>query len=343
MTLYDRLLDLRDEQRKARLDEPVVISGAAIDWEDTSNGRMRWYLHPSVDGPPRAYNAYTLQVSSRHKSGRQRMQGGMLLYLLQGQLITTVNGEVCSWREGDLLALPILREGVEFQHFNIKDEGSATLLAVEANTAASLGVDKGSGFELTDSAGPLNDADIRSLLSIPVSDRSSAATLTDGPIIDPAIDIQYHRDIERWKWIKDRHARGRILVRGVDMPWEQNRQGRVKLYLNPEYRENALRDWTFFLHDIRIHTGSHRHQGGIFIYVVEGEGYTLVDGVRHDWSAGDLILLPLQPGGVEHEHHNLDPDTRCRWVATFYWPWWELVASEFTQLRDHPDYHPGRT
>ena len=40
----------------------------------------------------------------------------------------------------------------------------------------------------------------------------------------------------------------------------------------------------------------HRHQGGLALFVLDGRGHTIVNGVTHDWEAGDLILLPVAPG-----------------------------------------------
>jgi gentisate 1,2-dioxygenase len=339
MTLFEELMTMRDSQRKARASHDVVVRGSGLEWEENAQGRLKWYLHPALDNAPSAFTAYTQEVPPQHSSGKTLSQGGTLYYLLQGSLTSRVDDEVYHWEAGDLLTLPVLRDGVEAQHFNIT-ERSAVLLALETNTTEALGVDKGSGFEMIEPAGVIADTSVITLGA--EGPRAGHASLTDGPVIDDEIDMQYHRDIERWKWIRDRNERGRLLVRGSDQSWEQNIQGRVKYYLNPEFQDNALRDWTFFLHDIKSHTGMHRHQGGILIYVVEGEGYTVADGTRHDWSTGDMIMLPLQPGGVEHEHHNTNPSGTCRWVASFYWPWWELVASEFTQLRPHPDYVPGK-
>ena len=40
----------------------------------------------------------------------------------------------------------------------------------------------------------------------------------------------------------------------------------------------------------------------------------MVDGVRYDWSEGDLILLAFKKGGVEHQHFNMD-NRPSRWLA----------------------------
>ena len=84
-----------------------------------------------------------------------------------------------------------------------------------------------------------------------------------------------------------------------------SRQALVKHYMWPSRYsgitpEAVLDDWNIFVQDIKVHSGKHRHQGGLVIYIIEGEGWSEVDGERHDWEAGDLLLLPLKPGGVEH-------------------------------------------
>jgi gentisate 1,2-dioxygenase len=43
------------------------------------------------------------------------------------------------------------------------------------------------------------------------------------------------------------------------------------------------------------------HQGGLVIYVLEGEGaegrgYTILDDERYEWEAGDVMTLPLRQG-----------------------------------------------
>jgi gentisate 1,2-dioxygenase len=335
VSLFDELVALRDQQRAALRSHSIVVSDRDLAWEQNPHGKMKWYLHPSVECVCNAYVVYRQELPPRTRSGRQRCQGGVLFYMLEGQARTRINDEVYDWAAGDVLTLPILRDGVEFQHLNLDPTTPARFLACEANTVHSLGVDKGSGFEQLAPAGPLEPSDLAERLHVNGRDGGYQPPRRR---LDPAESQQYDRDIERWQQIQRRHATGNLLIRAADMTWEQNKQGRVRYYLNPEYEANALRDWTLFLHDIRTHTGTHKHQGGLVIYVVEGEGYTVCDGVRYDWAANDLVILPLKPEGLEHKHYNKREGEPCQWVAIFYWPWWEMVASEFFQLELHPDY-----
>jgi len=132
---------------------------------------------------------------------------------------------------------------------------------------------------------------------------------------------------------------GQIVVKDGDREWEITQQGRLKYHLQPHtFSEPALRDWQVFSHDVRIHSGKHTHQGGLVIFVLEGKGYSTFDGIRYDWEAGDLMLLPTKPGGIEHQHFNLEQGKPCVWIAFIYWPYWDALGSEMTQGELSPEY-----
>ena len=143
---------------------------------------------------------------------------------------------------------------------------------------------------------------------------------------------------------RDRSYSGQVVIRGKGNPWVQDRQGLVRFYLFPSrydgWRpvETALDGWIVFAQEVRRHSGKHRHQGGLVIYVLEGEGHSIVDGERLDWEAGDLLLLPIRPGGVEHQHFNKNPDRPVKWVAFINTAIYEWGASEMVQLERHPEF-----
>jgi gentisate 1,2-dioxygenase len=49
------------------------------------------------------------------------------------------------------------------------------------------------------------------------------------------------------------------------------------------------------------HTRAHRHTGSAVYYVVQGQGATIIDGQRFNWTKGDIVALP--PWAL-HEHLN---------------------------------------
>jgi len=47
-------------------------------------------------------------------------------------------------------------------------------------------------------------------------------------------------------------------------------------------------------------TSNHRHAYESVVYVIEGSGYTIMEGVRFDWAAGDAVYTPPW---CWHQHH----------------------------------------
>lgn len=130
-----------------------------------------------------------------------------------------------------------------------------------------------------------------------------------------------------------------VVIKGKDIRWEQNRQAVIKPYLNPaNWSKWGSPEWIVFINHIQKHSGKHRHQGGLGIFVLEGMGYTVVDGVRYDWEKDDLIILPVKPGGCEHQHFNTSPDRAAQWLAFIFVPFRLASGNEARQVEYHPNY-----
>jgi hypothetical protein len=130
---------------------------------------------------------------------------------------------------------------------------------------------------------------------------------------------------------------GRIVIKSEDVPWQQSRQGRSRYYLaHLSVPDTALRDWMVFQKDMHLPVeGRHRHQGGLVIYVTRGSGYSIIDGERVDWKPGDLLVLPVRPGGCDHQHfRDPDSDVTPRWVAFIYFPFSFAMGAMLTQVAD---------
>lgn len=148
----------------------------------------------------------------------------------------------------------------------------------------------------------------------------------------------YETILEEWARLREKARTDRVVVRNKEVPWEQGKQALVKFFLFPTIEDTANRDWMVFVQDIRSHSGRHRHQGGLAIYVLEGKGWTTVDGERHDWEEGDLILLPVKPNGVVHQHFNAEQGKPCKWLALIYTPFMGCTGFQMEQIDESPDY-----
>ena len=108
------------------------------------------------------------------------------------------------------------------------------------------------------------------------------------------------------------------VVRGDQLPQESNKQElRTRWYLHPEITDTVLSTQLFFEQEIPpgSRTGRLKFQGGQVMYVLEGKGHSLIDGVKHAWEAGDVVNLPLKTAGIIVQHVNDDPDKPVKFLA----------------------------
>ncbi|HZD39229.1 MAG TPA: cupin domain-containing protein [Terriglobales bacterium] len=139
----------------------------------------------------------------------------------------------------------------------------------------------------------------------------------------------------RQEWLQ-KQLTGKLLVKSTDRDFEVSRQGMLKRYVTFEFtQEVASTNWSVFLNDVKEHSGCHKHQGGLVLFVLEGSGVTEIDGTRYAWKRGDLITLPIRPGGIEHQHFNDSREKNCRWVAFYYKPFEDWVCHTMTHIRDY--------
>lgn len=142
---------------------------------------------------------------------------------------------------------------------------------------------------------------------------------------------------------RERSYSGQVVIPGKGRPFVQSRQGAERYYLTPtcytgDRCKTALDNWIVFIQNVVKHSGKHRHQGGLVIYIIEGEGHTIVDGERLDWEAGDLMLLPIRPGGCEHQHFNKHDDKPVKWIAFIHTAIYEWCASDMVQVQKSPNW-----
>ncbi len=174
------------------------------------------------------------------------------------------------------------------------------------------------------------------------SKRSDAARLSKLSETNFWEELLILRDQQR-----DRMRNGIQVIKEKDLPLETSRQGRMRWYLHPSIKDTVLSTLVFFQQEIPpgSRSGRIKFQGGQVIMVTEGRGYTLVDGVKHEWEEGDVINLPLRARGIVVQHFNPDPEKVARFVAAEP-NWFECLfvdrGSGFEQLEEAPEYTSQR-
>lgn len=155
-------------------------------------------------------------------------------------------------------------------------------------------------------------------------------------------DAHYQEWVERRNEYTRRQFEDPIVIEQQDVVREMSAMGECMYYLDSGvYPKRALSDWRSFVMDMPTSTGKHTHQGGLVIYVLEGAGWSVLDGVKEEWVAGDLLLLPIKAGGVEHQFFNARPGSPCRWLSAINVPMFNNLGSEFTQQDYAAEYGLG--
>src|SRR5436190_24042610 len=138
------------------------------------------------------------------------------------------------------------------------------------------------------------------------------------------------------------------VVRLSELPLENNQQGLMRWYMHPAITDTMLSTLSIYRQEIPpgSRSGRLKFQGGQIMFIVEGRGYTLLDGVRHEWEAGDVLNLPTKRDGIVVQHFNGNTATTAVFLAVEP----NLFAATSAdrgagshQLEQSPDYKPPGT
>jgi gentisate 1,2-dioxygenase len=154
--------------------------------------------------------------------------------------------------------------------------------------------------------------------------------------------------MERRDQYREHLAKAKFVVKGKELPQENNPMGNFRWYLYP-WQENApMRTLLMWVQEIPpgSRSGKQRTGGGRMHYVWQGRGYTVIDDIKYEWEQGDIVLIPLKPGtGTVHQHFNSDPDKPVKLLVSE--PNWHDVLGPdmgikggLEVLEDSPDYKP---
>jgi hypothetical protein len=107
------------------------------------------------------------------------------------------------------------------------------------------------------------------------------------------------------------------VVRLSELPVENNQQGLMRWYLHPSITDTVLSTLAIYRQDIPpgSRSGRLKFQGGQILFIVEGRGHTILDGVKHAWEAGDVVNLPCKRDGIVVQHFNADPEKPAAFLA----------------------------
>ena len=343
---YDKTIRHYQEWMERQKSGQLLIRGDDCEFQQSRQGLIRYYLNAVFEHTALSSWGVFEHIIKR-QSGRHKHQGGIIIYVLEGEGMTETNGKILDWQEGDLLLLPVQPDGSVHQHWN-KDASKGCrwvafrdLLMARYIANAIDQVSDTPELRGASGSGPLGERQ---------GEWKASATTEQMPMVAHPDDLKNLNLFDQLMGLRDLQRRrleqATFLIRGNELPWEQNAHGKMQWYLHPALAYTAVQTHLLYRQEIAPggRSGVQRHGGDAVFYLLEGEGYTEVDGARHAWKAGDVMTLPVFAKGVVYRHVNTGAK-RVRLIAIER----NLVhtvgvdrQSGFEQLQPCPEYREAK-
>ncbi len=130
---------------------------------------------------------------------------------------------------------------------------------------------------------------------------------------------------------KSRSA-GKNVVKASDLVWEDDCFVRSALVVS-ELAGRGLKSLHSFMGEILPggRTGKHRHTSEAIMLGIKGKGYSVIEGQRFDWDAGDFLILPAM---AWHQHFNASETETFRYYATSNYPLTESLGIAYIEVEE---------
>ncbi len=276
-TFYDRWLATGEEIQAAFRQSPVIAHDRDIPWVRTrQDARVKLMVAAELGFPTMGSNVLKAEIPVGWHTGKHR-HGEESMHVLRGQGFSVIEGQRFDWHQHSTLHIPYR---AEHQHFNTGDEPALYVSGMAFDLERFVHLAR---LEQVEDCGP-NDPAVLTAIPAETSqfypDGARAAIhLEDAPVNDATGDATGHLEANQ----NQHYANTYLVVDGNG------------------FRAQSVAVTHIFEEPPGYHGGRHKHLEAV-LYVLEGEGYTEIEGRETRWEAGDVMHVP--PAMFEHEHYN---------------------------------------
>ena len=215
------------------------------------------------------------------KAPSHRHSQAALRFITHGEgAYTIVQGERIFMEEGDFLITP---KNLWHGHSHIGDKPMIWMDVLDIPVIYSMG---GTFFE------PYPEK-----LEEPKVPDNFSSHRYEGGMVRPIADrYPMSAPLGSYKWNKTEDA-----IKGLSRYEPDQYDGYAVEYINPSTGETANKNIASWMQKLPkgYHSKAHRHTHATIYNVFKGSGYSVINGVRFDWSAGDYFVVP---NWAWHEH-----------------------------------------
>lgn len=249
----------------------------------TAGGR-----HPGAAPRPISMNAQILMPGERTRSHRNTKNETRLVVNAPVGAVFVCEGEAFPMERGDVIISPTW---TNHDHYNGGTEPAVWVDSYDVGYS-SMGVELNERFSVDDPYQKITKSD-------------GYALKTLGRLGLVRAQSNFPRPPVRYPWTETYAALTALRENEVD---EDPYEGFQLMFRNPVDGGPTLPTfaWHVQLLTGRRKTATHRHNSTTFYHVFQGEGVTVVEGERLEWSQGDIFLVP--PWTWHHHENHLSED-----------------------------------
>jgi quercetin dioxygenase-like cupin family protein len=279
-TFYDEWLRAAERIQEEFRRSPMIARDRDLPWVRTrQDAKVKLMVANELGFPTMGGCILKAEIPVDWHTGKHA-HGEESIHIIRGRGFTIIDGQRFDWHTGTTLQIPYR---AVHQHFNTGEEPAVYLSAM--CLPLELFVKIGSIVQLED-CGP--------------SDRARLAAI-------PPEQSQYFRDGRRIAIHLEQAPTDHSYHPQRDLAAVQQQHDVTRFLIVPANGFKATSvAMTFIFEDPPYHhSGRHKHLEAL-IYILEGEGYSEVQGRDEPWGPGDLLHVP--PAMFEHEHFNDSPN-----------------------------------
>ncbi len=271
---YDRWLKFWDEAEAERTKARKVIHEEELEWIRTrQDNRVALLASPDNGFFTQGGTCMLVEIPEGWKTGKHS-HGEEVIFIIEGEGCTVIDDERYDWEKGTTLFIPF---GAVHQHFNM---GSKTVRFISANAIhleRFVGLAKLVQYEDADRIAPGEPGETRAI--------SGISTKKLGRLVLHMKDAP-----QRLATAEDR-KKDHFHARRVDLMG----------YPGVGFEATEAQITTLMCDEPQDSPEKHAHMEA-HVYILEGEGYSIVDDVKVPWKKG--TLLHVQGPVTMHQHFN---------------------------------------
>ncbi len=332
MNFYEEWLAASKKVQHAVENAPALAKGKDLKWIETPQDfRIAMLIGEQVGFPTMGTSLMKAEIPAGCHTGKHQ-HGEEGMHFLSGTGFSVIDGRRYDWKPGTTIHVPYM---AEHQHFNTGSDAAVYVSAMsedldlyvklgrlnqleeKGQNAANLDATYGKQISQYDESGKRRLA----LHSEDWIDENARREEQRKAAAEAAVAASAHGNGHGHEHHGHGHGHGGHAHghegHGAAVGHQGHRHGAIYILMGGsesltdetnDFQAKAVAITNIFEETPKTRSHSHTHTEAM-LYVLEGSGYSEVDGKRYDWVAGDAVHVP--PKMTMHEHFN-NSDGRTR-------------------------------